>query len=211
VKRLPLRAIGRLLSIDKGQELDNAHRIVSSEAEQLILVDADDNETGFLSKAEAHDGGGVLHRAFSVFLLNENGELLMQQRAASKRLWPGYWSNSCCSHPRRGETMEVATRRRLRDELNVEAELEFVYKFSYEANFGDAGSENELCHVYLGRVSGDVHANDHEIAATRFVSARELAEEMNDSPGVFTPWFKQEWEELKRMHSDRLASYGAKL
>jgi isopentenyl-diphosphate delta-isomerase len=188
--------------------LDNAHRVVSSEAEQLILVDADDNETGFLSKAEAHDGGGVLHRAFSVFLFNEHGELLMQQRAASKRLWPGYWSNSCCSHPRRGETMEVATRRRLCDELNVEAELEFVYKFSYEANFGDAGSENELCHVYLGSVTGDVHANDHEIAATHFVSAADLARELDESPDTFTPWFKMEWDELNRERADRLVRYG---
>ena len=189
--------------------MDNTHRIVSSEAEQLILVDADDNETGFLSKAEAHDGGGVLHRAFSVFLFNENGELLVQQRAASKRLWPGYWSNSCCSHPRRGETMEVATRRRLRDELNVESELEFVYKFSYKATFGDAGSENELCHVYIGRVSGDVHANDHEIAATRFVSATDLAGQLSASPDSFTPWFRMEWDELNREHADSLVRYGS--
>ncbi len=191
--------------------MDNAHRNVSSEAEQLILVDADDNETGFLSKAEAHDGDGVLHRAFSVFLFNENGELLMQQRAVGKRLWPGFWSNSCCSHPRRGETMEVATRRRLRDELNIEAELEFVYKFSYEANFGGAGSENELCHVYLGRVAGEVHANDHEIAATRFVSTTALAREMRNSPDAFTPWFRLEWDELTRTHGDRLAAYGVNL
>ena len=100
--------------------MEKAHRIVSSEAEELILVDSDDNETGFLSKAECHDGQGQRHRAFSLFLFNEDGELLLQQRAASKRLWPGYWSNTCCSHPRRGETLEVATRRRLRDELNIE-------------------------------------------------------------------------------------------
>lgn len=187
--------------------MDNAHRVVSSEAEELILVDADDNETGYLSKAEAHDGAGTLHRAFSVFLFNERGELLLQQRAGSKRLWPGYWSNSCCSHPRRGETMEVATRRRLRDELNIEAELEFVYKFCYDANFGDAGSENELCHVFLGRLTGEVHANDHEIAATRFVSSPELVEEMKESPEAFTPWFKQEWEELVNKYGDRLTEY----
>ena len=128
-------------------ELDNAHRLVSSESEDLILVDANDKETGFLSKARAHDGQGVLHRAFSVFLFNEKGELLLQQRAASKRLWPGCWSNSCCSHPRRGETMRVATRRRLRDELNIDVELEYVYKFIYQAEFGEFGSEHELCHV----------------------------------------------------------------
>jgi len=188
--------------------LNNAHRVVSSEAEELILVDADDKETGYLSKAEAHDGAGILHRAFSVFLFNDDGELLLQQRAESKRLWGGYWSNSCCSHPRRGESMEVATRRRLRDELNVDAELEFVYKFCYEASFGDAGSENELCHVYLGRAKGEVRENDHEIAATRFVDAASLAAEMKASPDMFTPWFKLEWEELNNKYGDRLGLYG---
>ena len=91
------------------------NRVVSSEAEELILVDEQDNETGYLSKAACHDGDGVLHRAFSVFLFNDRGELLLQQRSPSKRLWGGYWSNSCCSHPRRGESIQVATRRRLRD------------------------------------------------------------------------------------------------
>ena len=99
--------------------MNDQHRIVSSEQEELILVDREDNELGFLSKAECHDGAGVLHRAFSLFLFNDEGELLLQQRSGNKRLWPNFWSNSCCSHPRRGESMEVATRRRLRDELNL--------------------------------------------------------------------------------------------
>jgi len=188
-------------------ELDNAHRIVSSESEDLILVDANDKETGFLSKARAHDGQGVLHRAFSVFLFNEKGELLLQQRAASKRLWPGCWSNSCCSHPRRGETMRVATRRRLRDELNIDVELEYVYKFIYQAEFGEFGSEHELCHVYLGRVDGDVHANDHEIESTRFLSAAELEREFDGESGNFTPWFKMEWQSLKANYEDYLRRY----
>ncbi|MDX1507235.1 MAG: isopentenyl-diphosphate Delta-isomerase [Woeseiaceae bacterium] len=187
--------------------MENAHRIVSSDAEELILVDADDNEAGFLSKSAAHDGDGILHRAFSLFLFNDDGELLLQQRAASKRLWPGYWSNSCCSHPRRGETMEVATRRRLHDELNVAAELEFVYKFSYQAGFGDAGSEHELCHVFLGRIEGSVHANDHEIAALRFVSAAALENELERQPERFTPWFKLEWKTLREQHPQVLQTY----
>jgi isopentenyl-diphosphate delta-isomerase len=97
----------------------------------------------------------VLHRAFSLFLFNDAGELLLQQRALEKRLWGGYWSNSCCSHPRRGESLELATSRRLLDELNFEAELEHLYYFCYQAEFGDAGSENELCHVFLGRSTDD--------------------------------------------------------
>jgi len=113
--------------------VSDVHRNVSSEREELILVDADDNETGFGTKADCHDGEGVLHRAFSLFLFNAEGELLLQQRGSQKRLWPGFWSNSCCSHPRRGETMPVATLRRLSDELNISAQLEYIYQFCYQA------------------------------------------------------------------------------
>jgi len=187
--------------------LDSEHRIVSSETEELILVDADDEETGFLSKAECHDGGGVLHRAFSLFLFNADGELLLQRRSASKRLWPGFWSNSCCSHPRRGESMAVATRRRLRDELNIETSLQFVYKFAYAAEFGDAGSENELCHVYLGRVGDAFRPNEHEIEAVRFVRPGDLVKEFAASPATFTPWLKMEWQALSGEYRQQLGSY----
>ncbi len=187
--------------------MNDLHRSVSSESEDLILVDRDDNEIGHLSKAQCHDGDGVLHRAFSLFLFNDRGELLLQQRSAQKRLWPGYWSNSCCSHPRAGESLEVATRRRLEDELNLRAQLEHVYWFCYTAAFGDLGSENELCHVYLGRVGDDVRPNDSEIAAIRYLTAERLAVEMADAPESFTPWFKQEWSKLQDAHGETLASY----
>jgi len=187
--------------------VNDAHRVVSSEAEELILVDAEDNEIGFLSKAACHDGAGILHRAFSVFLFNDDGELLLQRRGASKRLWPGYWSNSCCSHPRRGESMDIATRRRLHDELNVEASLEFVYKFAYQAGYGEDGSENEICHVFLGGVADQVRPNGHEIDEIRFVSVRELEDEMNTSPEAFTPWFVMEWRELKAKYERPLGRF----
>ena len=182
------------------------HKVVSSEEEELILVDDNDRETGFSSKAACHDGDGILHRAFSVFLFNAAGELLLQQRSASKRLWGGYWSNSCCSHPRRGETLQQATRRRLRDELNADAELEYVYKFSYQASFGDLGSENELCHVYLGRCDS-VAPNEHEIEAIRFVTAQQLAAEIATRADTLTPWFKLEWQALQRDYRDALVKY----
>ena len=183
------------------------HRIVSSEAEELILVDADDNETGFLSKADCHDGDGVLHRAFSLFLFNDAGELLLQRRSDAKRLWPGYWSNSICSHPRRGESMAVATRRRLLDELNIEAELEFVYKFAYQARFGEAGSENELCHVYLGRAPADIRPNESEIAAVRFIAPADLDREFAEQPETLTPWFNLEWRTLSGTYREQLGRF----
>lgn len=187
--------------------MSDLHRIVSSEREELILVDAEDNEIGYSSKADSHDGAGVMHRAFSLFLFNDAGEMLLQQRAAGKRLWPGYWSNSCCSHPRRGETLQIATERRLDDELNIKAELEYVYQFCYHAAFGDAGSENELCHVFLGRIDGDIRPNDSEIQDTRFVSASDLDAEFATEPQKFTPWFKQEWLALRNDYAEQLGRY----
>lgn len=185
------------------------NRIVSSESEQLILVSPDDEELGYLSKLECHDGAGALHRAFSLFIFNRRGELLLQRRAAGKRLWPMFWSNSCCSHPRKGETMEQATSRRLLDELNMRAELEFIYKFSYQVSFGERGAENELCWVYLGRSDDPPAPNDTEIAASRFVSAALLRQEMSTDPGQFTPWFRMEWQRLLSEFGERLAAFTA--
>ena len=187
--------------------MENVNRVVSSEDEKLILVDEDDRERGQLSKAACHDGDGVLHRAFSAFLFNAAGELLLQQRASSKRLWPGFWSNSCCSHPRQGESMATATRRRLDEELNLAADLRFVYKFRYQAAYRDLGSEHELCHVFLGRIDDDVRPNAEEIAAIRFVSTAALDAELAQHPERFTPWFKMEWDALKTEYADLLDAY----
>ena len=101
----------------------------------------------------------------------------------------------------------MATRRRLRDELNIETLLEFVYRFSYQAPFDEAGSENELCHVYLGKIVGLVKPNDHEIESIRFIAAGELAAEFEASSEHFTPWFKMEWQALLHEHKEKLASY----
>lgn len=182
-------------------------KIVSSDSEELILVDERDNELGFLSKQQCHDGDGILHRAFSLFVFNAMGELLLQKRGADKRLWPLFWSNSCCSHPRKGESMEVATRRRLQEELDMHADLEFVYKFSYRAQFGEHGSENELCSVFLGRTDQTYSANAKEIAEARFVTVETLQNELRKNPEEFTPWFKMEWERLSGEFADTLAAY----
>ena len=179
----------------------------STESELLILVDTHDQETGSLGKMECHDGDGILHRAFSVFLFNDRGELLLQQRSADKRLWPMYWTNTCCSHPRQGESMQTATERRLQQELNTASTLEFIYKFEYQARFGDLGSENELCWVYLGRIEREAAANDAEVAALRFVTADELRGEIDAQPERLTPWFKMEWQRLNEEFPERLANY----
>lgn len=190
---------------------DQAHGIVSDDSESLILVDRDDNELGTLSKARCHDGDGVLHRAFSLFVFDPDGRLLLQRRAHDKRLWPGYWSNSCCSHPRAGERMEEAVHRRLAQELGIVAELDFVYKFVYQARYGAAGSEHELCWVYAGVTTAPVRANETEVAEWRFVDPEGLAAELDAQPERYTPWFRMEWERLTGEHAGTLERILARL
>lgn len=173
----------------------------AADSEALILVDEADREVGHLSKAKCHDGQGVLHRAFSLLIFNGAGELLLQQRAASKRLWPLYWSNSCCSHPRRAESMETAIHRRLYEELGLRCPLQFLFKFQYQAQFESAGSEQELCSVFIGRSGEPVRADGNEIKAWRWIDPEALQAEMAGSEAdTFTPWFKLEWARIWRDH-----------
>lgn len=183
------------------------HPVVSFDTERLILVDPDDREIGQASKAEAHRGQGILHRAFSLFIFNSAGQVLLQQRAAGKPLWPGYWANSCCSHPRAGEDMASATQRRLREELGFSCALEFVYKFQYHAEYGALGSESELCWVYVGTTDDAPRVNPTEIAAWRHVAPDALDREMTQAPEHFTPWLKLEWRRLRSDFSERLLNW----
>jgi isopentenyl-diphosphate delta-isomerase len=176
--------------------------IVSNASEQLILVDDHDREIGFKAKTDCHLGKGVLHRAFSIFVFNSSNELLLQQRSPTKMLWPGYWSNTCCSHPRRGETMATAVTRRLSQELGFTCPLEYLYKFKYHAQFGAVGAEHELCSVYFGRYDGSVDVNVNEIAAWRFVGVEALEAELTAAPETFTPWFKMEWVHIRANYLD---------
>jgi isopentenyl-diphosphate delta-isomerase len=182
------------------------NRVVSDDNEQLILVDHHDREIGFSTKERAHNGCGALHRAFSLFVFNPAGELLVQKRAKGKRLWPGYWSNTCCSHPRRGEAMDGAIHRRLQEELGLQVELEFLFKFEYHTQYDTQGAEHELCSVYAGRSADRPHANVREIAAWRYVTPRELQAEIARAPETFTPWFKLEWTHILRAHRQVLST-----
>src|ERR1700680_3884821 len=139
-------------------------------ADALILVDESDRGVGTLSKTECHEGRGVLHRAFSLLIFGAGGELLIQQRSAAKRLWPLYWSNRCCSHPRSGETMEAAIHRRLYEELGLRCPLQFLFKFQYQAQFDETGAENELCSVFIGRSTDSVKIDRGGILARRWIS-----------------------------------------
>jgi isopentenyl-diphosphate Delta-isomerase len=179
-------------------EIRQTHATVSSDDEELILVDSDDRVRGYDSKRACHAGSGNLHRAFSVFVFNPEGALLLQQRSMTKRLWPGYWANSCCSHPRRGESLAVATQRRLAQELGMSCELRYLFKFEYQADYLGLGAEHELCSVYVGQTAAPVFANDTEVAAWRFISPTALDAEIQAHPERFTPWLKLEWQRLRQ-------------
>ena len=174
---------------------------VMMDSESLILVDQTDREVGHMSKADCHQGRGTLHRAFSLLIFNPAGELLLQQRSASKRLWPLYWSNSCCSHPRGDESLETATQRRLYEELGIRCPLQFLFKFQYQAQFDATGAENELCSVYIGRCREPVKVDSDEIVDWRWISPEALQREIAAQGGrTFTPWFMLEWARIWREH-----------
>lgn len=177
---------------------------VSNESEELILVDANDREIGHETKSVCHDGEGILHRAFSVFVFNTSGELLLQQRDGSKRLWPEIWANSCCSHPRRGESLEDAVHRRLQHELGIDCDLTYVFKFEYHARYGDLGSEHELCSVFVGTSDELPTVNPTEVAQWRYISPEQLDHELAEDGGIFSPWLKLEWERFRGEYSHAL-------
>jgi isopentenyl-diphosphate delta-isomerase len=177
---------------------------VSSDDEPLILVDTEDRPTGSASKRVCHDGDGLLHRAFSIFLFRDDGRVLLQQRSALKRLWPLYWSNACCSHPRLGEETPDAAQRRLRQELGLAAELHYVYKFRYQARYDASGSEHELCWVFVGRVSAEPRIHPDEIGDCREYTAEDLDAAVSRSPETFTPWFLMEWRALRGEYRERV-------
>lgn len=179
--------------------LDERRESVSSPNENLILVDGNDHELGGMSKFDCHQGDGILHRAFSIFIFNSVGELLLQQRSSVKPLWPLYWSNTCCSHPRTGESMEIATARRLQEEIGISCPMQYLYKFEYQANYKDVGAECEICSVFVGQSDGPFNPNMEELAALRFIGIDELSAELEKDTGEYTPWFKMEWLEIRSM------------
>lgn len=162
-------------------------------SEQLVLVDEDDRPTAIAGKDDCHRGEGRLHRAFSLLVFDERGRLLLQQRASTKPLWPGFWSNSCCSHPGPGETPEIAARRRARQELGIEVQPRFLYRFRYRARYLDVGAEHELCSVLVAHTDDRIRANPAEVADWRYLTPAEVTEELTRHPERYTPWFHLEW------------------
>jgi isopentenyl-diphosphate Delta-isomerase len=162
--------------------------------ERVILVDSEDNEIGTAEKLSAHRDG-LLHRAISVFVMNEAGEMLLQRRADGKYHSAGLWSNTCCSHPRPGEQPIDAARRRLREEMGISCELRPAFSFTYRADFDSGLTEHELDHVFVGTVAESEREgarpapHPEEVSDWRWIGLPDLERELAEDPTRFTVWF----------------------
>jgi len=155
--------------------------------EQVILVDEEDLPKGQMDKMEAHEKG-VLHRAFSVFIFNSKRELLLQQRAMSKYHCAGLWTNTCCSHPRIGESNIQAAKRRLMEEMGMDCELNYLFKFTYKAVFEDGLTEHEVDHVFFGMSDKLPVINHDEVEGFKYMGLEALAQDISVNPTAYTPW-----------------------
>lgn len=158
--------------------------------DQLILVDSADNEIGHETVTECHYGNLKLHRAFSVFVFNDAGEMLITQRSSKKLTWPLFWSNACCSHPRKGQGTEAAASARLITELGIHASVNLLFKFEYRAQYDNNWGEYELDWVFLSRGNGPGSVNSDEIKDWQFIQIDDLKGQVRSNPGKFTPWFR---------------------
>lgn len=158
-------------------------------SEKVVLISNNDEVLGLMDKQQAHING-LLHRAFSVFLFNRKGEMLLQRRAASKYHSPNQWTNTCCSHPRENESYYEGAIRRLKEELGISADIEYKFHFIYKADVGKGLWEHELDHVFVGIYEGDFNLNPDEVSEVRYISMEDLEKEMNENPEHFTEWFK---------------------
>jgi isopentenyl-diphosphate delta-isomerase len=157
--------------------------------EKVILVNENDEQIGLMPKLEAHKKA-VLHRAFSVFILNSNGELMLQQRAAHKYHSPLLWTNTCCSHQRDGETNLEAGKRRLFEEMGFDCELKEIFSFIYKAPFYNGLTEHELDHVMIGEYENDPKLNKEEVNSFKWMTLEAVKNDMELKPEIYTEWFK---------------------
>lgn len=163
--------------------------------EKVILVNKKDKAIGIEEKMKAHQKG-KLHRAISVILFNKGGEILIQKRANSKYHSPGLWANTCCSHPRPGESLKETAKRRLKEEMGIETDLKEFFSFIYKARVGDL-VEHEFDHVFLGRFDGRPKPDKKEVEDWQWIKLTDLEADIKKNPQKYTPWFKIIIRELK--------------
>jgi isopentenyl-diphosphate delta-isomerase len=172
---------------------------VDTSRQQVILVDENDHPLGIEEKLKAHENGGRLHRAFSIFVFNSAGLMLLQRRSRRKYHFGGLWTNTCCSHPHPGESLEQSARARLNDEFGFDIPLDEVFSFTYRASDADSGlTEHEFDHVLIGRFDGQPRPNPDEIDEWKWVAPQVLREDVDRHPRNYTPWFKIALEQVLR-------------
>lgn len=172
---------------------------MAAKPDYVVLVNSKDRKTGIAGKLEAHKHGW-LHRAFSIFIFNDQGEMLLQQRAEGKYHFGRLWTNACCSHPRPGEKVLEAARRRLHEELGINTPLKKFGAITY--SFYDAESkltEHEFDHIITGTYSGNFHLNPAEVQKVRWISLKALVIELKKQPSRFTPWFSAIMKEYPQL------------
>ena len=157
--------------------------------ENVVLVDRNDNPMGLMPKLEAHEKG-VLHRAFSVFILNQKSQLMLQRRALDKYHSPGLWTNTCCSHPRESESNIEAGVRRLKEEMGFTTPLKSMFSFIYKSKFDNGLTEHEFDHVLLGYYDKQPLINTIEVSEWKWMSLDKIILEIKNKPEDFTVWFK---------------------
>ncbi len=165
-------------------------------AAKVVLVDRDDNTLGTMKKMQAHESG-TLHRAFSIFVFNTEGELMIHQRALSKYHSPGLWTNTCCSHPRLGEDVEQNAHQRLQEEMGFDCELKKAFSFLYKADVGQGLIEHEFDHVFIGAYDETPEINPAEVEDWKFMSMEDLRDDIENHPLYYTEWFKIAFEKVE--------------
>lgn len=170
--------------------------------QQVILVNEKDEMTGTAGKMEAHQKG-LLHRAFSVFVFNSKGEMLLQQRAINKYHSGGLWTNACCSHPIPGEEIQDAAKRRLKEELGFEIPIKKSFDFVYKASFANGLIEYEFDHVFIGEYEGLVPYNKEEVMDICYKPMAAIRDALKDHPKIYTAWFHLAFPEIEKRWKER--------
>lgn len=173
--------------------------------ELVILVDLNDQPLGKMEKMEAHVKG-ILHRAFSVFVFNTGNELMLQQRALSKYHSPGLWTNTCCSHPRDGETGEQAAHRRLMEEMGFDCNIEKAFHFTYKADVGQGLTEHEFDHVFIGKTDQKPSINSDEVHGWKYMSMEDIRKDMERNPEKYTVWFRIAFDEVEKHFNNQFVN-----
>jgi len=163
--------------------------------ENVILVDENDEQIGLMPKLEAHQKA-ALHRAFSVFVLNDNNQILLQQRARQKYHSPLLWTNTCCSHQREGESNVAAGNRRLQEEMGFSTPLKDLFHFIYKAPFDNGLTEHELDHVLIGYFNGEPEINRDEVESWKWMAIGQVKADIETNPQNYTVWFKIIFDEF---------------